>query len=63
MKKRLFGIWYRALLPDGSLWCESSDKQQVLDSQGVTMQKLTFQESRVFVKYIYGPWKELKNGY
>lgn len=63
MKKRLFKIWYRALLPDGSLWCESSDKQQVLDSQGVTMQKLTFQESKIFVKYIYGPWKELKNGY
>jgi hypothetical protein len=41
VSSELFSVWYRSLLPDGSVWCESSDPDEVLDSEtpGLTFQK------------------------
>ena len=50
---RVVGRWYRSLLPDGSLWCETSDPQECLiQSDG---HNCTFEMFETV--QFDGPWK------
>lgn len=50
-------VWYRALSPDGELWCESSDPQEVAKSvagrKGYTLQRLP----SYLVRTPWEPWQ------
>lgn len=50
----LFQTWYRALTPDGKLWCESSSPGEVADAArmypGSTLH-------RCEVRLVTGPWE------
>lgn len=49
--------WYRSLTPDGKLWCESSDPQEVIErSEG---KGCTFQIHRVrLISEGWEPWEK-----
>lgn len=51
-KREIIKTWYRATKPDGSVWCESSDPQEVLDrsDSDCSFQKLD-------IVQVTGPWK------
>jgi hypothetical protein len=52
--ERVVSRWYRSLLPDGSLWCETSDPDEcVRMSEG---RECTFQVLEVV--QIDRPWRE-----
>jgi hypothetical protein len=46
MSEELMSVWYRSLTPDGRVWCESSDPEEVKQPhpKGV---ELTFQKMEV----------------
>lgn len=54
MPERVVGIWYRSLTPDGKVWCESSDPDEVMQ-QSVGM-RCVFQ--RLEVVQTTRPWRE-----
>lgn len=49
-------VWYRALSPDGSLWCESSSPSEVRQSirgrEGYTLEQFT----RYLITTPWEPW-------
>lgn len=37
MNEEIFSIWYRSILENGTLWCESSDPEEVIKmSKGIS---------------------------
>jgi hypothetical protein len=44
----VFSVWFRSLTPDGRLWCESSDPEEVAephpDGIPLTYQKMTIRK-------------------
>lgn len=48
--------WYRALLPDGGIWCETSDPEEcVRMSKGMDVRFMRFP-----IMCTEGPWQEWK---
>lgn len=55
-EREIHSIWYRSILEDGTLWCESRDLEEVKRvTQGT---KAVIQESVTYV--IYGQWNTIE---
>lgn len=52
--RKVVQVWYRALLPDGKVWCESSDPKD-LDRPGPAGVPLTYQ--RMTIELVESPWE------
>lgn len=54
MTRKVIQTWYRAILPDGTVWCESRSAEDVIDSvddrPGATFARLVIWQET-------GPWE------
>jgi hypothetical protein len=48
-------IWYRALLPDGRVWCESASERECVDQGALSVQPVHYEQMHVMV--VDGPWE------
>lgn len=51
----VIATWYRALLPDGMIWVESRDPE---DMKRPGPEGIPLKFERMTVRRVYGPWQE-----